>query len=335
MANKVKLPRSKETYLSWYELMLRLRRFEEKAGSLYGQQKIRGFCHLYIGQEAIAAGMMEAMDKDDNLITAYRDHGLAIAKGMSMREAMAELFGKATGCSKGKGGSMHFFDKENRFFGGHGIVGGQIGLGAGIAFADKYNKTNRVTVCVFGDGAAWQGMLHESINLAKLWNLPVVFVCENNGYAMGTSQARTTVVDNIASIASYQGMPTPVCDGMDPDAVADTMSEVIEHARSGKGPSLVEIKTYRFKGHSMSDPQKYRTRDELNSYRDQDPIQLVKGYLLDVLKVKEDGIKSIDQAVKEEVADCIEFAENSPWPDNAEVYKDIYQDEYPFLTDDF
>lgn len=335
MANKVKLPRSKETYLSWYELMLRLRRFEEKAGSLYGQQKIRGFCHLYIGQEAIAAGMMEAMDKDDNLITAYRDHGLAIAKGMSMREAMAELFGKATGCSKGKGGSMHFFDKENRFFGGHGIVGGQIGLGAGIAFADKYNKTNRVTVCVFGDGAAWQGMLHESINLAKLWNLPVVFVCENNGYAMGTSQARTTVVDNIASIASYQGMPTPVCDGMDPDAVADTMSEVIEHARSGKGPSLVEIKTYRFKGHSMSDPQKYRTRDELNSYRDQDPIQLVKGYLLDALKVKEDAIKSIDQAVKEEVADCIEFAENSPWPDNAEVYKDIYQDEYPFLTDDF
>ena len=335
MANKVKLPRSKETYLSWYELMLRLRRFEEKAGSLYGQQKIRGFCHLYIGQEAIAAGMMEAMDKDDNLITAYRDHGLAIAKGMSMREAMAELFGKATGCSKGKGGSMHFFDKENRFFGGHGIVGGQIGLGAGIAFADKYNKTNRVTVCVFGDGAAWQGMLHESINLAKLWNLPVVFVCENNGYAMGTSQARTTVVDNIASIASYQGMPTPVCDGMDPDAVADTMSEVIEHARSGKGPSLVEIKTYRFKGHSMSDPQKYRTRDELNSYRDQDPIQLVKGYLLDALKVKEDAIKSIDQAVKEEVADCIEFAENSPWPNNAEVYKDIYQDEYPFLTDDF
>ena len=230
---------------------------------------------------------------------------------------------------------MHFFDKENRFFGGHGIVGGQIGLGAGIAFADKYNKTNRVTVCVFGDGAAWQGMLHESINLAKLWNLPVVFVCENNGYAMGTSQARTTVVDNIASIASYQGMPTPVCDGMDPDAVADTMSEVIEHARSGKGPSLVEIKTYRFKGHSMSDPQKYRTRDELNSYRDQDPIQTVKGYLLDTYKVKEDVIKSIDQAVKEEVADCIEFAENSPWPDNTEVYKDIYQDEYPFLTDDF
>ena len=180
MANKVKLPRSKETYLAWYELMLRLRRFEEKAGSLYGQQKIRGFCHLYIGQEAIASGMMEAMDKDDNLITAYRDHGLAIAKGMSMREAMAELYGKATGCSKGKGGSMHFFDKENRFFGGHGIVGGQIGLGAGIAFADKYNKTNRVTVSVFGDGAAWQGMLHESINLAKLWNLPVVFVCENN-----------------------------------------------------------------------------------------------------------------------------------------------------------
>ena len=335
MANKVKLPRSKETYLSWYELMLRLRRFEEKAGSLYGQQKIRGFCHLYIGQEAIASGMMEAMDKDDNLITAYRDHGLAIAKGMSMREAMAELYGKATGCSKGKGGSMHFFDKENRFFGGHGIVGGQIGLGAGIAFADKYNKTNRVTVSVFGDGAAWQGMLHESINLAKLWNLPVVFVCENNGYAMGTSQARTTEVDNIASIASYQGMPTPVCDGMDPDAVADTMAEVIEHARSGKGPSLVEIKTYRFKGHSMSDPQKYRTRDELNSYRDQDPIQTVKGYLLETFKVKEDVIKAIDQAVKEEVADCIEFAENSPWPDNAEVYKDIYQDEYPFLTDDF
>ena len=335
MANKVKLPRSKETYLAWYELMLRLRRFEEKAGSLYGQQKIRGFCHLYIGQEAIASGMMEAMDKDDNLITAYRDHGLAIAKGMSMREAMAELYGKATGCSKGKGGSMHFFDKENRFFGGHGIVGGQIGLGAGIAFADKYNKTNRVTVSVFGDGAAWQGMLHESINLAKLWNLPVVFVCENNGYAMGTSQARTTVVDNIASIASYQGMPTPVCDGMDPDAVADTMAEVIEHARSGKGPSLVEIKTYRFKGHSMSDPQKYRTRDELNSYRDQDPIQTVKGYLLETFKVKEDVIKAIDQAVKEEVADCIEFAENSPWPDNTEVYKDIYQDEYPFLTDDF
>src|SRR6476620_2910121 len=205
---------NKETYLYWYELMLKLRRFEERAGMLYGQQKIRGFCHLYIGQEAVAAGTMSALRPDDRMITAYRDHGLAIAKGISCNAAMAELFGKATGCTKGKGGSMHFFSKEHNFFGGHGIVGAQIGLGAGIAFADQYNKKDNVTICYFGDGAARQGILHETFNMAMTWKLPVIFVCENNGYSMGTSVGRSSNVTEIATLGEAYDMPFESVDAM-------------------------------------------------------------------------------------------------------------------------
>ena len=258
----------KETYLYWYESMLLQRRFEEKAGQLYGQQKIRGFCHLYIGQEAVSAGMMTALRDDDNVITAYRDHGLALAKGMTANECMAELYGKATGCSKGKGGSMHYFSAEHRFFGGHGIVGGQIGLGAGIALADQYNGNDRVTICLFGDGAARQGILHETFNMAMLWNLPVVFICENNHYAMGTSVERTSKTLEISRMADAYDMPGDAVDGMNPETVHTAIERAVKRAREGGGPTFLEIKTYRYRGHSMSDPAKYRTKEEVEEYRE-------------------------------------------------------------------
>jgi len=238
----------KQQYLEWYESMLLQRKFEEKAGQLYGMQKIRGFCHLYIGQEAVSAGIMSALRPDDNLITAYRDHGLALAKGMTANECMAELYGKATGCTGGKGGSMHFFSKEKRFFGGHGIVGGQIGLGAGIAFADYYNENDRVTVCMFGDGAARQGILHETYNMAMLWNLPVIFICENNFYAMGTSVERTSKVLDISKMADSFDMPAETVDGMDPEAVHVAMEKAVTRAREKGGPTFLEIRTYRYRG---------------------------------------------------------------------------------------
>ncbi len=221
---------TKETYLYWYELMLRLRRFEERAGMLYGQQKIRGFCHLYIGQEAVAAGIMSGMRQDDRVITAYRDHGLAIAKGISCNAAMAELFGKATGCTKGKGGSMHFFSKEHNFYGGHGIVGAQIGLGAGIAFADKYLDKDNVTICLFGDGAARQGILHETFNMAMTWKLPVIFAVENNGYAMGTSVGRSSNVTRISTLGEAYDMPSLSVDAMKCETVHDAVAEATERA---------------------------------------------------------------------------------------------------------
>jgi pyruvate dehydrogenase E1 component alpha subunit len=259
---------SKETYLYWYELMLLLRRFEEKTGQLYGMQKIRGFCHLYIGQEAVAAGCMTATNADDKFITAYRDHALAIAKGVSAKTCMAELYGKATGCSKGKGGSMHFFGVKENFFGGHGIVGAQIGTGAGLAFAERYRGTKNVVICFFGDGAARQGMLHETFNMAMLWDLPVVFICENNQYAMGTSVARTSKVLDIYKLADAYEMPADSVDGMSPEDVHNAVLRAVNRAREKSGPTLLEIKTYRYKGHSMSDPQKYRTKEELEEYKE-------------------------------------------------------------------
>src|SRR6187549_2371809 len=274
-------PFGKETYLYWYEIMLLLRRFEEKAGQLYGMQKIRGFCHLYIGQEAVAAGCMTAIRDDDNMITAYRDHGLAIAKGMSAKECMAELYGKATGCTKGKGGSMHFFSTEERLLGGRGIVGGQIGLGAGIAFADQYLGSDRATLCFFGDGAARQGLLHETFNMAVLWQLPVVFICENNNYAMGTSVARTSNVMDLYKLADAYDMPGDSVDGMSPEEVHNAILRAVNRAREKGGPTLLEVKTYRYKGHSMSDPQKYRTKDEVEEYKKQDPIEGVRAKLIE------------------------------------------------------
>lgn len=324
----------KDTYLYWYETMLLLRRFEEKAGQMYGMQKIRGFCHLYIGQEAVAAGIMTATRPDDNMITAYRDHGLAIAKGMTSRECMAELYGKATGCTKGKGGSMHFFSKEKRFFGGHGIVGGQIGLGAGIAFAEQYHGTDRATICMFGDGAARQGMLHETFNMAVLWNLPVVFICENNYYAMGTSVERTSKVLDIYRLADAYDMPGDSVDGMSCEEVHKAIERAVKRAREGGGPTFLEIKTYRYRGHSMSDPAKYRTKEELEDFKQKDPINQV----LEVIRANnfatEEQIEQINEKVKMEVEDAVQFAEESPWPNNDELYKDIYVDEnYPFITD--
>lgn len=324
----------KKQYLEWYESMLLQRRFEEKAGQLYGMQKIRGFCHLYIGQEAVSAGIISAIRPDDNMITAYRDHGLAIAKGMSPNECMAELYGKATGCTKGKGGSMHFFSKEHRFFGGHGIVGGQIGLGAGIAFADSYLGNDRVTICMFGDGAARQGLLHETFNMAMLWNIPVIFVCENNHYAMGTSVKRTSNVLDISKLALGYDMPSESVDGMNPMEVHQATARAAEHARAGKGPYFLEIKTYRYRGHSMSDPAKYRTKEEENEYKEHDPIKMIQKIIEENNYATAEEMDAISAKVKAQVEECVKFAEESPWPSDDELYKDIYVDqEYPFILD--
>lgn len=314
--------------------MLLLRKFEEKTGQLYGMQKIRGFCHLYIGQEAIAAGCMTATKPEDKMITAYRDHGLAIAKGVSAKSCMAEMYGKATGCSKGKGGSMHFFGADVGFFGGHGIVGAQIGTGAGLAFAEKYNGTDNVALTFFGDGAARQGMLHETFNLAMLWKLPVIFICENNNYAMGTSVERTSNVIDIYKLADAYDMPADSIDGMDPEAVHDGVARAVNRARKGDGPTLIEIKTYRYKGHSMSDPQKYRSKDEVEAYKERDPIETVKKKLLEGFAVPEADIEAINERVRLEVEECVRFAEESPFPTEDEVLKDVYVDQnYPFIVD--
>lgn len=325
---------SKETYLYWYELMLKMRKFEERAGMLYGQQKIRGFLHLYIGQEAVAAGIASAIRQEDPIITAYRDHGLALAKGMSANECMAELMGKVTGCSKGKGGSMHFFSKEKYFFGGHGIVGAQIGLGTGIAFAEQYRGTDNVCVTLFGDGAAWQGVLHESFNMAKLWNLPVIYIVENNGYAMGTSTVRAAAAKDLYKIGEAFDIPSLQVDGMEPEEVYKAVKDAADLCREGHGPVFLEIKTYRYKGHSMSDPQKYRTKEEVKSYKEKDPINHVLHIIQTNNWATEAEIEEINDKVKQEIDDCVTFAENSEYPSDEAVYEDIYvQKDYPFLID--
>jgi len=318
----------------WYEAMLLMRRFEEKSGQLYGQQKIRGFCHLYIGQEAVLAGAMSVLKPEDSLITAYRDHAHAIAKGVSSNAIMAELYGKATGCSKGKGGSMHMFDKEKHFYGGHGIVGGQIPLGAGIAFAEKYKGTEFVNVAYMGDGAVRQGALNETFNMAALWKLPVIFVCENNGYAMGTSVERTTIQTDIYKLGLPYGIPSSPVDGMDPVAVHNAMDEAVQRARAGEGPTFLEMRTYRYKGHSMSDPQKYRTKEELESYKAKDPIDAVRAAILEKKYADEAWFEQIEEKVKAEVDESVRFAEESPWPEASELYTDVYvEPNYPFIRD--
>lgn len=325
---------TKETYLYWYELMLLLRRFEEKTGQLYGMQKIRGFCHLYIGQEAIAAGAMTATKPEDKFITAYRDHALAIAKGLTPNECMAELYGKATGCSKGKGGSMHFFSKEKGFFGGHGIVGAQIGTGAGLAFAEQYQGKDNVVLCFFGDGAARQGILHETFNMAMVWKLPVIFICENNMYAMGTSVERTSNVLDIYKLADAYEMPSDSIDGMSCEVVHEGLERAIKRARAGNGPTLIEIKTYRYRGHSMSDPAKYRTKEEVEEYKDKDPITQVLKTIQKNKWATDAEIEAINEKVKNEVDECVKFAEESPWPSDDELLKDVYvQEDYPFIVD--
>jgi pyruvate dehydrogenase E1 component alpha subunit len=326
---------SKETYLYWYELMQLIRQFELMAEEKYKMEgKIRGFFHAYIGQEAIAAGCMTATRPEDPYITAYRDHGLAIAKGVSVNSCMAELYGKATGCAKGKGGSMHFFGKDVHFYGGHGIVGAQIGTGAGLAFAEQYRGTDNVALSFFGDGAARQGMLHETFNLAMLWKLPVVFICENNNYAMGTSISRTSNVVDIYKLADAYEMPADTIDGMSPEAVHDGVSRAVKRAREKGGPTLLEIKTYRYKGHSISDPQKYRTKDEVDEYKSKDPIQMVLHTILSNNLATQEEMDAINKRVDGFVEESVKFAEESPWPNDDEVLKDVYVDQnYPFITD--
>jgi len=326
---------SKETYLYWYELMQLIRQFESKSEEMYKMAgKIRGFFHVYNGQEAIAAGCMTATNHEDPFITGYRDHGLALAKGMSPNSAMAELYGKATGCSKGKGGSMHLFDKANYFFGGHGIVGAQIGTGAGLAFAEQYRGSKNVVLCFFGDGAARQGMLHEVFNLAMLWKLPVVFICENNNYAMGTSIERTSNVIDIYKLADAYEMPSDKLDGMTPEIVHEGVARAVKRARDGEGPTLLEMKTYRYRGHSVSDPQKYRSKDEVEEYKDQDPIIKVRKTILENNFATEATLQEIDEKINGIVEASVKFAEDSPWPDDSEVLKDVYIDQnYPFIVD--
>lgn len=325
---------TKETYLKWYENMLLWRKFEEKASALYIQQKIRGFCHLYIGQEAIIAGAMTTMQKGDNMITAYRDHIQPIAMGVTPHAVMAELYGKITGCSKGKGGSMHMFSKEHHFFGGHGIVGGQIPLGAGIALADQYLGKKNVTLCYMGDGAVRQGALHEAFNMAMLWKLPVVFIIENNNYAMGTSVERTTNVLDLSKIGLSYEMPSEWVDGMTCEAVHEAMDKAMEHARSGNGPYLLEMRTYRYRGHSMSDPQKYRTKEEVEQYKAQDPIEKVLTTIKKKKYATDAEIEAIEERVKALVEESVQFAEDSPFPEVHELYNDVYmQADYPYIKD--
>lgn len=327
-------PITKETYLEWYRSMLLMRKFEEKTGQLYGQQKIRGFCHLYIGQEAVVAGTMSAIEAEDSLVTTYRDHAHALAKGVSADACMAEMFGKVTGCSKGKGGSMHFFSKEHKMMGGHGIVGGQIPLGAGIAFAEQYLGTKNVNVCYMGDGAVRQGAFHEAMNMAMLWKLPVVFVCENNGYAMGTSVERTTNMMDIYKMGLGYDMPSAPVDGMDVVAVHNAMDEAVRRARAGEGPTFLEIRTYRYKGHSMSDPARYRTKEELEEYKGRDPLISTKKAILENNYADDAWFKEVEAEVKKTVDNSVKFAEESDYPDPSEIYEDVYgQADYPFIKD--
>lgn len=334
-ATMPKKKHNKDTYLYWYESMLLMRRFEEKAGQLYIQQKIRGFCHLYIGQEALVAGAMTALEKNDNMITAYRDHAHPIGKGMDPKYVMAELYGKITGCSKGKGGSMHMFDAKLRFFGGHGIVGGQVPLGTGIAFAEQYLGTKNVTLCYMGDGAVRQGAFHEALNMAMFWKLPVIFIIENNNYAMGTSVQRTSNVHDLYKLGCAYEMPSYAVDGMNCETVHEAVDEAAKRARKGEGPTLLEMKTYRYKGHSMSDPAKYRTKEELEGYKSKDPIENVLATIQKNKYATDKDLEEIEKRVKQQVEESVKFAEESPFPTADELYKDVYvQDDYPYIVED-
>ena len=315
---------SKDELLKYYREMVLIRRFEERAGQLYGMGLIGGFCHLYIGQEAVAVGMYAAAAKGDQVITGYRDHGHMLAAGMDPKEVMAELTGRSGGSSKGKGGSMHMFDVEAGFFGGHGIVGAQVSLGTGLAFADFYKNNGNVSFTYFGDGAANQGQVYESFNMAQLWKLPVVYVIENNEYAMGTALARASATVNLSQRGASFGIPGETVDGMDVFAVKDAAQRAAEHARSGKGPYILEMKTYRYRGHSMSDPAKYRSKEEVDEVKTtRDPIDHVKT-MLEQAGVGEDELKIVDNEVKTIVMAAVEFAQTSPEPDPSEMYTDVY-----------
>lgn len=314
----------KETLVNIYHQMLLVRRFEEKSAEAYSAGKIGGFCHLYIGQEAVAIGAISAIRKDDYVLTSYREHAHAIAKGMTPESVMAELYGKATGCSKGKGGSMHMFDRNVNFLGGHAIVGGQIPLATGVAFASKYKGTDQVTLCFFGEAAVNQGAFHESLNMAQLWKLPCIYICENNQYGMGTSLQRAMSYHDISEKACAYEIASEFVDGMDVLAVHEATERAVERARKDYLPTLLEVRTYRFMGHSMSDPGNYRTRAEIEKYQERDPIKLFATSLSEEGVVDEATLKKIDADVREQVEKAIRFAEESPFPSPEELYSDIY-----------
>ena len=315
-----------EEELYAYREMLLIRRFEEKAGQLYGMGFIGGFCHLYIGQEAVVVGMQMAQEDGDQVITSYRDHGHMLALGMDAKGVMAELTGRKGGLSKGKGGSMHMFSREKQFFGGHGIVGAQVPLGAGLAFANKYRGNDHVSVVYFGDGAANQGQVYETFNMASIWKLPAIFVIENNRYAMGTAANRSTAVsEHLGQRGAAFGIPSEQVDGMDVRAVREAADRAIAHCRSGEGPYILEMMTYRYRGHSMSDPAKYRSKEEVQKMREEhDPIEQVKARILNGKLATEEDLKKIDAEIRAVVTEAAEFAQNDPEPDVSELYTDIY-----------
>lgn len=325
---------SKEQYLAWYESMLLMRKFEEKLSQLYIQRQFGGFLHLYIGQEAVVAGAVSATLPEDKMITAYRCHAHPLGRGTEPKYMMAELYGKTTGLSKGKGGSMHMFDISKHVYGGHGIVGGQIPLGAGLAFADKYKGNNNVTLCSMGDGAVRQGALHEAFNMSMLWKLPVVYIIENNMYAMGTSVERTSNVTDLTKLGLSYDMPSESVDGMDVEAVHHAVAKAVKHCRDGKGPYLLEMETYRFKGHSMSDPRKYRTKAEEEEFQNEDPIEKVLKTIKDNKLATDKQLDEISLKIKKKIEDAIKFAEESPLPKPEDMYNEIYAEpNYPFIKD--
>lgn len=318
---------NKSQYLESYEKMLLLRRFEEKCGQLYGMGLIGGFCHLYIGQEAVITSIDLVKQTGDSTITSYRDHAHIILAGTEPKYVLAELMGKATGCSKGKGGSMHMFDLDNKFYGGHGIVGAQVPIGTGLAFAEKYQNTTNICFTFLGDGAVNQGQVYEAFNIAALWQLPVVYIIENNQYSMGTSVARSTFITDLYKKGESFGIQGYKADGMSLDSMYDYSQQAAEFVRSGGGPIILEVNTYRYRGHSMSDPAKYRTKEEVESYKEQDPLLQVKNTILLNNYASEEQVKEIEKKVKDIVAGAVEFSESSPMPDPEELYTNIYVDE--------
>lgn len=318
-------------YLSWYARMLLIRKFEDKAAQLYGQQCIKGFCHLYNGQEAGIVGTVDALRKGDKYITSYRDHAHPLALGVDPGFVMAELFGKIGGVSKGFGGSMHMFDKAHNFLGGHAIVGGQVPLGIGIAFAEKYQQTDQLCVTFMGDGAVWQGCVHEAWNLATLYQLPIIFIIENNGYAMGTALHRSTRMEQLYSLGKSYCMVVDQVDGMCIESVYRAVQQAAIQARQGQ-PVLIELLTYRYRGHSMSDPATYRTKEEVANYKHKDPIVQLKALILQKHIANQEDLDAIEQTVKGQIQSAVEFAQASPYPEPSLVYRYVYkQDNYPFL----
>ena len=314
-----------EEYVDSFEKMLLIRRFEEKCGQFYGMGLIGGFCHLYIGQEAVIAGVTMGKRDEDSTITSYRDHGHIIMSGIDPKYVMAELTGRASGCSKGKGGSMHMFNSTGKFYGGHGIVGAQVPIGTGLAFAEKYNGTSNICFTFLGDGAVNQGQVYEAFNMAALWNLPVIYVIENNEYSMGTSLARSTAMTDLYKKGESFAIPGMQADGMDVDAVYNATVQAAEFVRAGNGPVIIEVKTYRYRGHSMSDPANYRSKDEVEEYKQRDPVLIIKDLILTNNYASEDQVKEIEKKVKVKIAETAEYATSEPLPGEDELYTDIYK----------